>query len=79
MAVYPSSESIIAIRDNAVAALADSLDPTKVKPSYSIDGQTVSWSQYRESLQKTIEWATEQLKNIDAAESGPGYEETIGI
>jgi len=79
MAVYPDRASIEAIRDNAITALAAAMDPANVKPEYSIDGQRVSWDKYRESLQKSIDWATEKLKEIDASEQGPGCEETIAI
>lgn len=32
------------------------------KPTYSIDGQSVSWGQYLEQLQKTVAWCDEQLQ-----------------
>jgi hypothetical protein len=31
------------------------------KPSYSIDGQKVSWAEYAESLQQTIDWCDRKL------------------
>ncbi len=31
------------------------------KPSYSIDGQQVSWTEYVRSLQETIEWCDVKL------------------
>lgn len=31
------------------------------KPSYSIDGQTVSWTDYLAQLQKTVDWCDRQL------------------
>ena len=33
------------------------------KPSYSIDGQKVSWTEYAESLQQTIDWCDQKPKN----------------
>ncbi|MGL4595316.1 MAG: hypothetical protein ACRCUY_11350 [Thermoguttaceae bacterium] len=32
------------------------------KPSYSIDGQTVSWTDYLSQLQKTVEWCDRMLE-----------------
>jgi hypothetical protein len=31
------------------------------KPSYTIDGQHVSWTEYVQSLQETIEWCDVKL------------------
>ncbi len=31
------------------------------KPSYSIDGQRVSWTEYVESLQQTVDWCDQKL------------------
>ena len=31
------------------------------KPSYTVDGQTVSWESYVESLQRTVDWCDEKL------------------
>lgn len=31
------------------------------KPSYSLDGQWVSWTTYVESLEATVEWCNRQL------------------
>lgn len=45
-------QNIISIRDNLInALLQDSLNPT---PSYSVGGQTVSRSEWRESLNRQI-------------------------
>jgi biopolymer transport protein ExbD len=30
------------------------------KPSYTIDGQTISWGEYLTQLQRTIDWCNEQ-------------------
>lgn len=30
------------------------------KPSYSIDGQNVSWSEYLRRLQQTVQWCQQQ-------------------
>ena len=37
------------------------------KPTYSIDGQAVSWTEYLAQLQKTISWCDDML----AREDGP--------
>jgi hypothetical protein len=37
---------------------------TNPKPSYSIDGQSVSWSDYLAQLQATVAWCNTQL-NIE--------------
>lgn len=77
MAVYPSRENIEAARDAAVAALTAAL--TSPKPTYDIDGQKISWNEYRKQLQESIDWATDMLAKIDASESGPGCEETTCV
>ena len=31
------------------------------KPTYSLDGQTVSWESYAASLERTIDWCDQKL------------------
>ena len=38
------------------------------KPTYSIDGQTVSWTAYLRSLEDTVAWCNAQLHGLDPAE-----------
>lgn len=38
------------------------------KPSYSIDGQSISWSDYLARLQATVAWCNEQLNIEDPFE-----------
>jgi hypothetical protein len=38
------------------------------KPSYSIDGQSVSWTEYLKQLQATVAWCDEQLAREDPFE-----------
>lgn len=38
------------------------------KPTYNVDGQSVSWSEYRESLQRTIDWCNQQLSTEEPFE-----------
>jgi hypothetical protein len=46
------AENIATIRSNLLAALAtESANP---KPSYSVDGQTVSWTEWRAGILKQI-------------------------
>jgi len=40
------------------------------KPSYTVDGQSVRWSDYLKQLQQTVEWCDKQI-----ALSTPGVEE----
>jgi len=53
------AEQIALIRTQTLTQLEQlSVSP---KPSYSIDGQKVSWTEYAESLQKTIDWCDRKL------------------
>ena len=36
------------------------------KPSYSIDGQTVEWSDYLKQLRSTVEWCDQQIARGEA-------------
>lgn len=38
------------------------------KPSYTLDGQEVSWQQYAESLQRTVDWCDRKLQNYQPFE-----------
>jgi hypothetical protein len=38
------------------------------KPTYSIDGQTVSWTAYIRSLQDTVDWCDAKLIGIEPFE-----------
>ena len=53
------AEQIALIRTQTLAQL-DQLRASP-KPSYSIDGQKVSWTEYAESLQQTIDWCDRKL------------------
>jgi hypothetical protein len=52
-------EQIELIRTQTLAQLAELR--AVPKPSYSIDGQEVSWTEYVRSLQETIEWCDAKL------------------
>lgn len=45
---------------------------TSPKPTYSVDGQSVSWGDYLRQLQETISWCDEQI----IREQGPYEIET---
>jgi len=38
------------------------------KPSYTIDGQRVSWTDYIESLQQTVDWCDRKLEGYEPFE-----------
>lgn len=38
------------------------------KPTYKIDGQTVSWEGYIKSVEATIDWCDEKLIGLDPFE-----------
>lgn len=39
------------------------------KPSYAIDGQAVSWSEYLAQLKQTVAWCDERLTQVEPFES----------
>ncbi len=53
------TEQIAIIRSQALAQLEELR--ASPKPSYSIDGQSVSWTDYAASLQQTIDWCDRKL------------------
>lgn len=52
-------EQLETIRANTLAQLVEIRE--NPKPSYSLDGQQVSWNEYVRSLQETIEWCDIKL------------------
>lgn len=56
------------IRDRA----ADNLNAVLAnpKPTYSIDGQSVSWTEYMERLKAEIDWATGELSRLSSSSAG---------
>ena len=38
------------------------------KPTYSIDGQTVSWTHYVETLQETVDWCDRKISDSEPFE-----------
>ena len=39
------------------------------KPTYTIDGQTIQWSDYLAKLRETVNWCNEQLAAEDPSET----------
>ncbi len=52
-------EQLELIRTRTLQQIADLR--ANPKPSYSLDGQWVSWTTYVESLQATVDWCSRQL------------------
>jgi hypothetical protein len=65
-------EHLEAICSQALAQLAELR--AQPKPSYSIDGQQVSWESYAESLQRTVDWCQARLASDEPFEfTSRGY------
>jgi hypothetical protein len=60
------AENIATIKSNALATLAEIT--ASPKPSYNIDGQSVSWTEYQKMLMEQVGWADGQLNNTDPFE-----------
>jgi hypothetical protein len=59
-------EQLDLIRNLTLAQIAQlRADP---KPTYSIDGQTISWTAYVRSLQDTVDWCDAKLIGIEPFE-----------
>ncbi|MAT73062.1 MAG: hypothetical protein CMJ58_26560 [Planctomycetaceae bacterium] len=52
-------QQIETIRSQTLAQLAELR--AAPKPTYAIDGQSVSWTAYVESLQRTVDWCDAKL------------------
>jgi hypothetical protein len=66
------------IRDRAADNLAAVL--AAPKPTYSIDGQSVSWAEYMERLKSEIDWATGELARLAGSTSttkGSGFSQVL--
>lgn len=58
--------AIQSIRSLALARINDLM--ANPKPDYSIDGQTVSWSQHYKMLQDIVTWANKTEQQLDPYE-----------
>ena len=63
MATEYNAETLTSMLNSAVAALKEAIE--NPKPSYSIDGQSVSWDAYRQSLNEQIAFLREQIKEAE--------------
>jgi hypothetical protein len=53
------NEQIAIIKTQTLARMAEiTAEP---KPSYKVDGQSVSWTEYLKQLQQTVDWCNQQL------------------
>jgi len=66
------AETIATIKTQTLAVISQIT--SKPKPSYSIDGQSVSWGAYLKQLQETVAWCDRQLNSETPFEiSSQGY------
>jgi len=59
-------EQIQTIRSQALARIAELT--AAPKPTYFLDGQSVSWNDYLARLQATVEWCDRQLAGQEPIE-----------
>ena len=53
------AEQITTIKTQTLARIAEiTAEP---KPSYSLDGQKIAWSDYLQQLRSTVDWCNERL------------------
>ena len=60
------TDQISLIRSQSLLQLAELR--ASPKPSYSIDGQSISWTDYAASLQQTIDWCDQKLVDCEPFE-----------
>ena len=60
------TQQIATIRSQSLAQLEDLR--ANPKPSYFLDGQRVSWTEYAASLQRTIDWCDKKLVDCEPYE-----------
>lgn len=59
-------EQLAAIKANTLAQMAEV--SAERKPSYSEGGQSFSWTEYLEHLQRRVDWCNQQLAAEDPFE-----------
>ncbi len=59
-------QQIVTIRSQVLAAIAEIT--AHPKPSYTIDGQTVSWNSYLRHLRQTVDWCERKLASQQPVE-----------
>ena len=57
------ADDLITARDSAAARLVEVL--SEKKPSYSVDGQSVSWTEYAAMLRETVKDLNAQIREAD--------------
>ena len=57
-----NAENLAAIKANILAQLATLSDASTRKLSYSIDGQSVSWTEYQDMLFRQLDTVNKQLQ-----------------
>jgi len=60
------SEQIQAIKSQTLARIAELT--AQPKPTYYLDGQSVSWNEYLARLQATVDWCDRQLAGQEPIE-----------
>lgn len=60
------TEQLVLIRNQALASIAQIT--AHPKPSYTVDGQAVSWNSYLRQLRLTVDWCQRQLAEREAVE-----------
>ena len=53
------AQQVLAIRDQTLNQLEELRK--QPKPTYTLDGQRISWQEYAESLQRTVDWCDQKL------------------
>jgi hypothetical protein len=59
-------DQIAAIKSNTLAQMVDV--STERKPSYSENGQSFSWTEYLDHLQRRVEWCNQMLATVQPFE-----------
>jgi len=59
-------EQIQAIKSQTLARIAELT--AQPKPTYYLDGQSVSWNEYLKRLQATVGWCDRQLAGLEPIE-----------
>jgi hypothetical protein len=60
------AQMLTAIRSQALALMAQLT--AQPKPSYTLDGQQVSWNDYLQQLRDTVAWCDRQLQRLQPSE-----------
>jgi hypothetical protein len=58
-----NAENLATIKSNILATLAEITNPATRKISYSVDGQSVSWTEYQRLLMEQLRSVNELLQS----------------